>query len=166
MCHAPRIAALVLTNAQKKGSAEQLPNLKALAKRGTELEGLPSWIDPRARFDNELDLPPGLQEILGELAHWSGAAIKLVFDDRAKQRAHCVKCAAEISRSARFGTKCGAEQHTSPLSGPEILIERMPSNAARASTTSGSGWQCAKCRQANPKRAKFCMNCAAPAPRS
>lgn len=157
MCHAPRTMASVLTGAQKKESAAQLPRLKALTKPGAELEGLPSWIDPRARFDGELDLPPGLQETVGELARWSGNAINLILGNKEGQQPHCVKCGAEILNSSHFCTKCGADQRSAPPPGPESIV-RPPM------ATSGSEWRCAKCGEANPQPARFCMNCAAPGP--
>jgi zinc-ribbon domain len=167
MCRTPRIAAGASSGVTStgKGGLRAAP-LHSLFDPGPEYEGLPLGLDPRAKLDNELDLPPGLQELAGELTRWSYKAIKLILADKGKQQPHCVKCGAQISTSSRFCTKCGAEQHPNTMTGPETLIERVPASRASASKASNASWQCSRCHQANPKQAKFCMNCAAPAPLS
>jgi hypothetical protein len=160
MCHASTSAAAGLKRAQTVQG--KLPaKVYSMFDKRPEYEGLPPGFDPTAKIEGELDLPPGLEGTIERLIHLSGAAGAVIKTmSRGKQeepKRPCIKCRVELSGSAHFCTRCGADQRSAPPPGPESVVK--PPMAA-----SGSGWRCVRCGEANPQPARFCMNCAAPGP--
>jgi hypothetical protein len=165
MCQTPKAAAANLGLAQGRKRGSQPAHAYSLFERGIEFEGLPPGLDPQARLNSELDLPPGLEDMLEQIARFSGVAVELIFDAKAEQKPHCIRCGVEISTSTRFCSKCGAEQRPAPPPGPEAAPASHPQRQG-VTAAPDAGWGCIKCDHGNPRQAKFCMNCAAPAPHS